>query len=398
MGTSKRSVGARVQHARQRSGRTQAAVAGLCGITEEYLSQIERGLKMPSVDVLLALAHELDTSVSLLLDGELQDHGLPSSSAASVTQALMSTPADGPPPLGPEELRERVESVWRIWQTSPTRFTDAAAVLPGLITDVERAVRAHRAADVDGRRETLRCAADLYGMLRSYCRRTGRVDLALMVADRARRAAEDADDPIRIAAAQWNMGHVLLSSGEPEGAEGVAHEAAQQLRREPSSPESVAMTGALELVLATSAMRRKRWWEARERLEQEAKPLAYQIGDDLNTQWTVFGPTNVHLHQLSVEMESGEASEALRIADRIDTDHLPSRERHFTFNLEVARCCAQRRDDAAALVLLLELEELAPEDLMHSPEARQLITELRARVRPTYRRQVVGLAARLGLP
>ncbi|MFC1418355.1 hypothetical protein [Streptacidiphilus cavernicola] len=45
-------------------------------------------------------------------------------------------------------------------------------------------------------------AADLYFLLRSYLRRTGRVDMSMLAADRAMRAAEDADDPLRIAAAQ----------------------------------------------------------------------------------------------------------------------------------------------------------------------------------------------------
>jgi hypothetical protein len=47
--------------------------------------------------------------------------------------------------------------------------------------------------------------------------------------------------------------------------------------------------------------------------------------------WTVFGPVNVALHAMSLEMETGEAAEALRMADEIDTSALPSRERQTTF-------------------------------------------------------------------
>ena len=35
----------------------------------------------------------------------------------------------------------------------------------------------------------------------------GRVDLGAMVADRAMRYAEEAEDPLLIAAATWNLGH-----------------------------------------------------------------------------------------------------------------------------------------------------------------------------------------------
>ncbi|WP_324605343.1 helix-turn-helix transcriptional regulator, partial [Streptomyces sp. NRRL S-15] len=48
-------TGERVRELRRRQGRTQAAVAGLCGITTDYLSQIERGHKTPSSDVVARL-------------------------------------------------------------------------------------------------------------------------------------------------------------------------------------------------------------------------------------------------------------------------------------------------------------------------------------------------------
>lgn len=100
---------------------------------------------------------------------------------------------------------------------------------------------------------------------------------------------------------------------------------------------------------------------------------------------------------MSIEMLAGEASEALRLADQVDTTPLPSRERRFTFGLEVARCYDLRREDAAVYVHLLGLEELAPEDLAHSPQARSLVSDLVKRVRPTYREQVTELAGRLGV-
>lgn len=52
-------TGALIRAARRRDGRPRAAVAGLCGISTDYLSQIERGRKKPSGDVLAKLADEL---------------------------------------------------------------------------------------------------------------------------------------------------------------------------------------------------------------------------------------------------------------------------------------------------------------------------------------------------
>lgn len=398
--TSELPVGARIRYWRRHNGnRSQAAIAGLCGITEDYLGQIERGRKAPSLDVLVALAREIGVPVSALLDHQAPtEEPAPQHTAPDVARVLMGYRAASHAPASPAPatLRERVEAAWRTWQTSQNRFTESARILPDLLTDVEHAVRSHRAGtDPVARRETLRTAADLYGLLRSYCRRTGRIDLSLLVADRALRAAEDADDPLRIAGAQWNLGHVLLAQDEPEGAEQVATLAAEQIK-EPETPDEHAMAGALELVAVTAQARRRNWWAARRRLERRALPKAKAAGEG-NVGWTVFGPTNVDLHALSIEMLAGEATEGLRCADRVDISCLPSLERQFTFLLDIARCYDLRKEDAAVLVHLLDLEQLAPEDVARSPLARQMLTDLRRRVRPTYRRQVEDLVDRIGL-
>ncbi|MFF4748863.1 helix-turn-helix domain-containing protein [Streptomyces sp. NPDC002514] len=394
-------IGARIRYYRRKNGnRSQAAIAGLCGITERYLSLIETGKKTPSPDVLVRLAAELDVPVAALLSDEPPRRGSVSlSTAPDIARALMG---HGAARVGsaatPADLRDRVEEAWRTWQTSEERFSDVETVLPRLIGEVEHAARAYRVGnEPDNRREVLRAAADLYGLVRSYCRRTGRLDLALMVADRARRAAEEADDPIRLAAAHWNLGHCLLSQeGGAEEAGEIAGRAVEQLQDVPDSDEKAAMRGALELVQVVADAQKKEWWRARDRLEQRAAPLAERAGET-NVQWTVFGPANIHLHALSIEMLAGESAEGLRRADEVDISRLPSRERQFTFTAEVARCYDLRRDDAAVLVHLLDLEKLSPEDMARSKLAADMVSGLLQRVRPTYRRQVVGLAQSMGL-
>lgn len=77
-----------------------------------------------------------------------------------------------------------------------------------------------------------------------------------MVADRALRAAEDADDPIRIAAASWNMGHVMLSDpheGAVEEAADIALSAIETLSRGKETREARAMAGALQLVAVVAS-------------------------------------------------------------------------------------------------------------------------------------------------
>ncbi|MFD8955384.1 helix-turn-helix domain-containing protein [Streptomyces caelestis] len=164
-------TGALVRAARRRDGRPQAAVAGLCGISTDYLSQIERGRKKPSGDVLAKLAAELGVAVGTLLG---DDDAPPAKTepavtgGAAVVQALLQRKDASLRPSPANELRDRVEQAWKVWQNSPTRFADAEALLPGLIHDAEGTVRALRTGTYGGeRREALRVAADLYGLLRS---------------------------------------------------------------------------------------------------------------------------------------------------------------------------------------------------------------------------------------
>ncbi|WP_411090777.1 helix-turn-helix domain-containing protein [Streptomyces sp. 049-1] len=392
-------IGDRIRH--YRGGRRQDAVAGLIGITPDYLSQIERGLKVPSLPILYALAQELGVPTAALLSEQapVEDDAADTAEAAVGRALLGYGPARSAQPVCAGELRDRVERAWESWQNHGDRFTQAAETLPDLVADVEHAARAARAgSDVAERRAVLRAAADLYCLLRSYHRRTGRVDLATLAADRAMRAAEDADDPLRIAAAQWNLGHVLLAAGQPGEAEDLALHAAEQVAAaQLPAIEKAAMGGALQLVAVVGAARRRRWWEARKRLTTHAAPAARKVPDNSNIGWTVFGPTNLALHALSIDMEAGETAEALHTADAIDTSTMPSLEREFTFGLEVAACHSQRRDDAAALLSLLSLESVAPEDLARNPVARHLVMTVIRRARAMHARQAERLAERIGL-
>jgi transcriptional regulator with XRE-family HTH domain len=391
-------IGRRIRTVRERQGRPQAAIAGLCGITADYLSRIERGLKTPSVEVLHALARELAVPVAEFLGEDESGLRTVPAIAPAIARALLGFGAavDTQEASPPAVLRDRVEGAWNMWQSAPDRFSRAAEVLPPLVVDVENALRFYRApGDSASHRELLRCSADLYGLLRSYCRRVGRPDLSLMVADRALRAAEEANDLVRIATAHWNLGHILLGDQQFEEAEQVARRGAERIKQAPASRETEAMRGALGLVTAVSLTRRRKWWDAREQLER-VEPIANEVRET-NVGRTAFGPTNVRLYRLGTEMEAGETVEALSVADQIDLSHVPSAERRFQFGLDIARCYEQRREDTAVLLHLLDVEEFAPEDLARTPDAQRMILRLVEQVRPTYRRQAVALAERIGV-
>ena len=154
------SIGERVRFYRR--GRSQAVIAGLTEITENYLSQIERGLKTPTVGVLQRLAAVLGVPVSVLLGepsyaSESAIHPV----APAVQAALMTYQALETEPVPTVDLRSRVAEAWRIWQATAQRFSGIAPLLPPLIMDVQHAERVRR-SDAATHRETQQVAADLY--------------------------------------------------------------------------------------------------------------------------------------------------------------------------------------------------------------------------------------------
>ena len=60
-------LGNRIRSRRQLLGKTQKQVAQEVNVAPSFYSNIERGLRVPSVDTLVAIANALDTGLDLLL-------------------------------------------------------------------------------------------------------------------------------------------------------------------------------------------------------------------------------------------------------------------------------------------------------------------------------------------
>lgn len=253
-----RQLGERLRQGRLRQHKQQTVVAGLAGITTDYLYQIERGLKLPSLAVLFELARVLDMPLSALLgeapsgnqsgravtaarnevkkgakptlafDAILVPGSLPIGDRLYVAMTASKKDCGEPGPKSGQpadeqydekflydNLSSQVLHAWHVWQHSPRRYSQVDALAPSLVTEVEQQFRMLQGNDVcSERREIARHASDLYGLLRSFCKRVGRIELSLLSAERAIRTAELADDPVRLAAAQWNLAHVLLADGQ----------------------------------------------------------------------------------------------------------------------------------------------------------------------------------------
>lgn len=187
------------------------------------------------------------------------------------------------------------------------------------------------------------------------------------------------------------MVHVLLAEHQDDEAEAVAVHAAEAIAplMQAGDRTATALYGSLLLLAAVANVRQGPVWKARDRL-RVVVPLAERTGE-CNIGWMAFGPTNVAMYAVSIEVEAGESAEALRLAEHVGYNASPSIERRVAFLLEQAKGYELRRDYASSLLLVQAVHREAPEDIAYRPSARSLISTLVDRGRGP----VAGEAARL---
>jgi transcriptional regulator with XRE-family HTH domain len=395
-------LGARIVAYRRRRGLSQAALAGLIGRSESWLSQVERGIRsVDRLSVLLDLASVLRIDVEALIGRPWQYAPNGSELAGGlfeVRRALTSyTALLGREPVRPDELaglRARVAETHRLYQAA--RYDNVIGMLPGVLSAVESFPGRQNAL----RRESLLAYVSAYVVAAKLVTKLGAGDLAILAADRAANAAADAGSLAARGMAGYQVACALLRADQPEDAERVAVTLAEELVSSARSddPSVVSVAGALWLIAAVIAARRTDRGEAWQRLDR-AETLAGLLGVDGNHAWTGFGPTNVAIHRVSVAAELGDAGEALRAAMTVDQDRLPPGllSRRAQVNLDLAWAQSQRRRDAEATLYLLEAERIAPQVIRHNVIAQEIVREMLAR---GSRRQTTALsllAQRAGL-
>jgi transcriptional regulator with XRE-family HTH domain len=379
-------IGQRIAAYRRRRGLSQAALAGLVGRSESWLSQVERGIRsVDRLSVLLDMARVLHVEVEALTGrpwqyapngGEVIERLDGMRRFFSRYDHLLGVEPPGPVPL--VDLRERVAIAHATYQAA--RYDDVIAGLPDLLAAVEGL---HRTTGPADRREMLLGYASAYVVAAKLLTKLGAADLAMLAADRCATAAVDADSLSARGLAAYQVVCALLRADRSDEAERLAVSTAELVQREArvdEQPMLVSVAGALWLISAIAAARRTDRGEAWRRLDY-AESLAAMLGEDANFAWTAFGPTNVAIHRVSVAAELGDAGEALRVAAAVDPARLPEglSSRRAQVHLDLAWAQAQRKRDAESILRLLEAERVAPEAVRYNVMVREIVREMLAR-------------------
>ncbi|MGW8884057.1 helix-turn-helix domain-containing protein [Streptomyces sp. NPDC055749] len=348
------SIGERIAFYRKRRGYTQEVLAGLVGRSTDWLAKAESGRRMPPrVDMLAELARILRVPLgdlvgqSVLVDEEQQDD------VPAVRDALMSPRCLSRLHFGPDAERQLpdpapaavpVEKSWNDYQGG--RLGSVIAALPAMLQSAQE-LEDRAARREEDRHDCWAVSARTRHLAAMTLAKIGESDISWLAAERAMQAADASDDPLVPASAARSGTHALLANGRYEGM--IHLRAAAAAARHQDRPTAT-------------------------RLLKRAEELADDLGSDENYWHTTFGPTNVVLHRLSIELDLDNVSYVVEHG-RINVDHMPQ-ERSVSHWIDFARALSLAGHGDDAFTELRTAERTSPQLVRNNLRVRETLRDL----------------------
>ncbi|MFI1195385.1 helix-turn-helix domain-containing protein [Micromonospora sp. NPDC020750] len=368
-------IGARIRYWRvRRSGITQAVLAGLAGVSQSYISQVESGRKnIDRRSTLVAIAAALQVTVADLL-GQGTEPGDPARDRAAecvpaIWSALIEV-EDGerrPPTRGRDELAVDISRSDQLRTRS--NYPAMARLLPGLLLD---------AAAVGGT-----VLAQVAYQASTCLRHLGYRHLALNAARVAVSAAEQVEDSAWIGAARFAYAQSLPIESAPLAARSADRSLAG-LQSGAADERVRQMLGQLHLSAALTSTVSGRLDVARDHLGEAAREAA-TLGDPPDGggfNGCGFGPTNVKLWEMSIAAESGEAGRVIELSRTVRPQVLVASIRQQSYWLDLGRALADTgRRDAEALAAFVQAEQAAPVPFALNPLAQDAVVAMAQRAK-----------------
>ncbi|MFC5942800.1 helix-turn-helix transcriptional regulator [Micromonospora harpali] len=368
-------IGTRIRYWRaRRGGMTQAVLAGLAGLSQPYISQIEAGHRsIDSRSTLIAIASALQVTVADLLDQPGDPTGPAKTGAADAVPAIWAALLEISDGDRRKPADSREQTVASLHATNNLRlsadYIRMARTLPGLL------------AEASARGGVLLAEA---AYLTSTClRHLGHRHLAVDAARIAQAAAEDVEHHAWRGAARFAYTQAL-----PVEAAGVAARAAGRtmtdLQPHATDRDVRQVLGQLHLAAALRSAVDGQNSTAADHLS-EAEREAATLGDpprDGGFNTMCFGPTNVALWRMAIAGESGDHAEVIDLARTVNVDALPIANRRQAYWMDLGRALAQSgRKDREAEVAVTRAEHIAPSLFILNPLARDAVSAMVRRAR-----------------
>ena len=389
-------IGERIRQLRNDVLMTQDDLAAAAGVSTDLIRKLEQGRRhTASIGSLHRIAAALDVDLGELLGRDNMPDAAPDAGVMALRQAVADiTDLLGDVEGEPLSLRDAERSVTYLWGAYWSGRYDQ---LTGLIPQALIGLRAMlHAANTVTRSKAAEQLAWGYWVAGSTLTHLLQPDAAFMAVRRAVGLAANGDDALLAAAPKGSLSWQLMGSGRFAEAERVAVRTAESIEPSGNVPvQDLSAYGSLLVTAATAAARDDRRVVAGDFL-QSAGEVAQRLGADRVDYETPFGPSQVTMQTVDVNVVTEDYPAALSAASRMPTNPglpLAARCRHLT-----DRACAHANldEEEQALALLLTAEGMSPDWIRHQTLARAVTRDLLTaeRTRSTPLRQ---LAKRIGV-
>lgn len=372
------SIGERIKRHRGKAI-SQRELAEQTELSLSMVRAIEQGTKRPSVATLQKIAAALDVTINDLADTRFSFPSTdPDAGVVAIRRAL--TPIDdlvddieGDEPKSLVEATRTVSYAWGAYWAG--RYGLLSSILPSGLPEVRATAKNASGVDIAPANEQL---ARMYWVTGCTLVHMGQPDPAFMAIREALNAAEKGNDELLAATLRGSVAWQLLVSGRYEESRRVALKAAASV--EPFgdvSEDHLAVFGSLLLQGATAAGREQNIGEALS-LSGEAGQVADRIGHDTKWYEANFGPSQVVMQSVDINVSNERYSEALKVGKRMPngaTGLTPvSQARHL---LDKAAAAARTGQYQRALDMLLTAERIGGEDwVKYQTLLKQVVGEL----------------------
>jgi hypothetical protein len=219
---------------------------------------------------------------------------------------------------------------------------------------------------------------------------------AWLASDRAHDAAVESGDPVMLGLSAWSLSHAATAAGAYGRGLTVATRAADHLQAHMNAPAAIEMQGMLHLTCAFAATGAHEPAQVAARLD-EAQALAERI-DDTDTLGLMFGPTNVRLWRLSMEVDGGDPGRAVEIAKGTNPALVNSPARRADFYTDTSRALTRIGKNDEAVRMVLTAERIAPQRVRTSRLVQETTRTLLDRAqRRAGGAELRGLCERMGI-
>lgn len=374
-------IGERIRSRRLLRGWSMRHAASRAGISHATWSRIERGRQAADNRFMLAdIAAALECSPT-----DLAGMIVPAADRAAVAaqagvyllqQALVEIDLGEPADRTPQPLAELFRTAELVESLRDAcDYAGATRLLPDLLRDL------HATAQAGPDREpALRLLCHATFSASGSVRNLGHPAEAWLAAERCREAAEAAGDPVLVGYAAYARASAALASDAFQRGLTLAGRAADEMRPHLAAPGASEVLGTLQLVAAYASRGLKKIDDSRA-WTTEAGELAARTGESA-AMGLFFGPTNVNIWRIGIEVDGGDPGEAARIAQATNPAVLTASCRQVFYYADAARAYASLPGrDRHAIRFLLTAERLAPQHVHTSTIAQETSRALLERSR-----------------